>query len=574
MTRGLLVLGLLAAPALHAADKPNVVLIITDDQGIGDLSLHGNPILKTPHLDKIAETGVRFSRFYVAPVCAPTRASLLTGRYYYRTGVVDTFVGRALMHPDEVTIAEALAKAGYRTGQFGKWHLGDNYPLRPQDQGFAESLMLRGGGLGQPSDPPGGSSYFDPHLEHNGKAVQPKGYVTDVITDAALDFIDKAGKEPFFVYLAYNAPHGPLEVPADYHAMYKGKDLGPDSFPKGGYPWKLDQPDGMAKLYGMVKNIDDNVGRLLARLEQRQLRENTIVVFLTDNGPQQERYRMGLRGLKASVFEGGVRVPFFVSWPGGLKAGRVVSTPAAHIDVLPTLLELCGTERGPGRPLDGKSLVPLLKEDAPKWDDRTLYVQWHRGEVPELGRAFAAIGPRWKLVQPAGVQPNATWKNAPLQLFDLLPDPYEQKDVAKDNADVVAAMKKGYDAWFASVAKEREFLPPRIVLGTDHEPVTTLTRQDWRGPNAAWTPTSNGHWETEVAQAGKYRVRVWFAPVKGPSTVTFKFGDRTVSRDVAAEAKELTLSGVELPAGPGRVLVEVKTGDAVAGPSHVELKRE
>lgn len=570
----LLLAGGLHGPHLFAAERPNVVLIMTDDQGIGDLSLHGNPVLKTPNIDQIAQSGARMTRFYVSPVCAPTRASLLTGRYYYRTGVVDTYVGRAMMHGDEVTLAEILGKAGYRTGIFGKWHLGDCYPMRPQDQGFQEVLVHRGGGIGQPSDPPGGDHYFDPYLEHNGKLVRQKGYVSDVITDAAMNFIEKADRKPFFVYLPFNAPHTPLEVADSYVEPYLKADLSPENFPKQGFPWKQTQLNATQRVYGMVKNIDDNVGRLLKKLEEKKLRDNTIVIFLTDNGPQQERYKMGFRGLKGSVFEGGIRVPFFLSWPAKIKAGIRVDDQAANIDVVPTLLSLCGVERGEGPPLDGRSFAPVLTQPNTRLVGRTLFAQWHRGDMPEQGRAFAAIGPRYKLVQPLGVQPGSNIKNAPLMLFDLFDDPGEQKDVAQEYPVIVADLKKKYDEWFDSVRKERGFKAPIIGIGSDREPTTTLTRQDWRGPRAGWTPTSIGHWEVEVLKAGPYRIHLWFAPTKQVGSVTIRLNGKAVTREVPAGAKEVILDRVDLPAGTGNLEVEVREGTNVVGVTHAELKRE
>ena len=236
--------------------KPNVIVILTDDQGHGDLGFHGNPKIRTPNIDKFARQSVRMKNFYVSPVCSPTRSSLMTGRYNYRTGVVDTFQGRSMMHPDEITIAKLLRDLGYRTGIFGKWHLGDNYPLRAIDHGFQEALVLKGGGIGQPSDPPGGESYFNPILQHNGKAVRKDGYCSDVFTDEALDFITKNKDGPFFCYLAFNAPHTPLQVPQKYYDMYKGK-LQSDQFPKIGYPIEGNvNLDDTAKLYGMITNID------------------------------------------------------------------------------------------------------------------------------------------------------------------------------------------------------------------------------------------------------------------------------------------------------------------------------
>ncbi|MDQ3651361.1 MAG: sulfatase-like hydrolase/transferase, partial [Acidobacteriota bacterium] len=263
------------------AKRPNVILIITDDQGHGDLGFHGNPKIKSPNIDRLARESTRFVNFYVSPVCAPTRASLMTGRYNYRTGVVDTYLGRAMMHPDEVTLAEMLSRAGYRTGIFGKWHLGDNYPMRPMDQGFEESLIHFGGGIGQPSDPavPGGSSYFDPVLQHNGKQVKTKGYCSDVYTDAAINFITENRNKPFFTYLAFNAPHTPLQVPRSYFEQYKGMKLDRSEFPSTGHtlPANVDS-DTTAKVYGMVTNIDDNLGRLFSKLEELRIADNTILI--------------------------------------------------------------------------------------------------------------------------------------------------------------------------------------------------------------------------------------------------------------------------------------------------------
>src|SRR5262245_8286221 len=292
---------LVACLALPAAGKqPNIIVVIADDMGHGDLGCHGNPKIRTPHLDRFAGQSVKLHSFRVSPVCSPTRASLMTGRYNYRTGVVDTFIGRSMMRSSEVTLAEMLTAAGYRTGIFGKWHLGDNYPMRPQDQGFGECLVHRGGGIGQPSDPPGGESYFDPILSHNGKLVKTKGYCSDVYTDAALRFMDEVSDKPFFCYLAFNCPHDPLQVADELVEPYRKMNLAHDQFPRVGHPLpgKADQ-EKIARVYAMVGNIDDNVGRLLKRVD-----DNTIVVFLTDNGPASVRYNSGMRMRKGSVYDG------------------------------------------------------------------------------------------------------------------------------------------------------------------------------------------------------------------------------------------------------------------------------
>jgi len=564
----------LAASAQGKAKKPNVIVIITDDQGHGDLGFHGNPVIKTPNLDKFARQSVRMKNFYVSPVCAPTRSSLMTGRYNYRTGVVDTFVGRAMMHPDEVTIAEILRALGYRTGIFGKWHLGDCYPLRAMDQGFEESLVLKGGGIGQPSDPPGGESYFNPILQHNGKAVKKEGFITDVLTDAALDYIGKNKDNPFFCYVAFNAPHGPLEVPKKSYEQYKDKIKLTD-FPKFGFPieGKVNL-DETAKIYGMVTNIDDNIGRLLAALEKLGIADDTIVIFLTDNGPQQPRYNSGMRGRKASVFEGGTRVPFFVRWNNGLKGDRDIDRIAAHIDITPTLVEICSGKMPKDRTIDGVSLHSLWLGESIDWPARSLFFQWHRGDVPQMYRACAVRNQRYRLVQPDGVQEKSKIDTSKWLLFDIQNDPYETKNLAADNADVIAKMKKEYETWFKDVESTRKFAHPRIVVGSDKELVTTLTRQDWRSNDGNWTPKSTGHWDLQVEKAGKFDVACHVvAPAAQGATFRVKVGDQVYSKKIEAGGKSATMPGIELPAGPVRLEAILVEGDSTRGMRFVEVRK-
>jgi arylsulfatase A-like enzyme len=552
---------------------PNVVLIVSDDQGYGDLALHGNPRIKTPHLDRLAGQGVEFEHFHVCPVCSPTRSSLLTGRYNYRTGVVDTYLGRSMMSPEEVTLAQMLRSAGYRTGIFGKWHVGDNYPMRPMDRGFDECLVLKGGGIGQPSDPPGGSSYFDPLLQHNGKLTATKGYCSDVYTDAAIQFLGQKSEKPFFVYLAFNAPHEPLQVPDRYYRPYKEMNLNLADFPRTGHPvnGKMD-PDVTARIYGMVTNIDDNVGRLLAELDARKLAEDTIVLFLSDNGSQQPRYSGGLHGLKGSVYDGGIRVPFFVRWPGRFAAGKKVARIAAHIDVTPTLLAACGVNKPDAVKFDGLSLVPLLEGRAPDWPDRTLYFQWHRGDVPEMNRACAARSQRWKLVQPLGTAPGPFNTEPRFELYDMAADPGEMKDVAGEHADIVGTMRRGYEAWFKDVSSTRGYGPQRIVLGTKHENPTVLTRQDWRGPGAGWGRGDVGHWEVRVAEAGTYEVTVHFAAgTAGTASFTTGKDDRT--KTLGTDADHCTIGPVRMEAGDYRFEGRVQRDGKVTGPSYIEVRR-
>ncbi len=464
--------------------RPNVLVVITDDQGYGDFGFHGNPRIRTPNLDRLARESTRLGSFYVSPVCSPTRSSLMTGRYNYRTGVVDTFQGRSLMHPDEVTIAEMLAAAGYRTGIFGKWHLGDNAPLRAIDQGFQEALVIKGGGIGQPSDPPGGSSYFDPILQHNGQARKYPGYCSDVYSTAAIDFLSAADDRPFFTYLAFNCPHSPYEAPPAELAYYRSLKLAANDFPDVGYPLpakRMISAENLARVYAMVTNIDTNVGRVLTALQAKGLERNTIVIFLTDNGPPDVRFNAGLHGLKGTVYEGGIHVPCFIRWPDQLAADRVIDRIAAHIDLAPTILEACGVAPPAGLQFDGKSLMPLLRGASNvAWPDRTLFFQWHRGDRPEPDRAFAARSQKYKLLRPEPA--NSSSMPPSLELYDIELDPFEQHDLATDRPAIVQRLHAEYLAWFQDVSSTRGFAPIRIAIGGPRENPTILTRQDWRGP--------------------------------------------------------------------------------------------
>ncbi len=537
-------------------DRPNIVLIMTDDQGYGDVGFHGNPRVRTPNLDRFADQSLEMTHFYVSPVCAPTRASLMTGRYNYRTGVVDTYLGRAMMRADEVTIAEALRSGGYRTGIFGKWHLGDNYPLRAMDQGFDESLVHRGGGIGQPADPPG-NRYLDPVLLHNGKEFQGKGYCTDIFFEAARRFIEQNQSSPFFVYLPTNAPHTPLQVPDEYSAPYLRDGLDEDT----------------ARVYGMVTNIDDNVGRFLSFLEKTGLDEKTIVIFMTDNGPQQDRYRDGLHGLKASVYEGGIRVPFLVRWPGKVTAARKVETPAAHIDILPTLLEVVGVPLPEGRKIDGTSLLAVWEDAGVTLPERLLFFQSHRGDVPDLGRCCAVRGPRYKLVQARGWSPGPPPSDPSWELFDLVSDPGETKDVAKERPELVETMHQSYVGWFEDVSQDG-YRPPRPVVGTEHENPVTLTRQDWRGPDANWSETGNGYWDITIATESDYEITLDFPALDSPGSARLQIGAESWAAEVPSGEVSATFTAAHLVPGDFRLWAMIsKSGQRNRGAHYVHLRR-
>lgn len=560
---------------LLAADespRPNVILVMSDDQGFGDLGVHGNPKLKTPNLDRFAKQSVELTQFYVCPVCSPTRASLMTGRYNYRTGVVDTYLGRSIMFAGETTLAEMLSAAGYRTGIFGKWHLGDNYPTRAMDQGFQESLVLKGGGISQPSDPPGGSSYLDPVLMHNGRLETTQGYCSDVYVDAAIKFIERDRQAPFFVYLPFNAPHSPLEAPADEYDAYKQEDLSADQFPQTGYPVRkqMDEND-LAKLYAMISNIDANFGRLMQKLDELQLADNTIVIFLTDNGPQQPRYNAGLHGLKASVYEGGIHVPCFIRWPKRLLAGEKVDLPGAHIDLTPTLLEACRVEPPAKVKFDGRSLLGVLTGESRERPERTLFFQWHRGDTPEKHRNFAARGPRWKLLQPRGAGGEKLPNPLPLELYDLATDPYEEHTLAAEHPEIVADLKQQYEKWFDEMRSERDFALPPISIGTQHENPVVLTRQDWRGPAAGWRPNDIGYWDLHGTAPATYRVTLRFAP--GATLAQASLGGTTLEAKLSPDDESCVLGPFKLKPGATRLECFVIQDGKHRGVQYAEVEK-
>ncbi len=532
--------------------QPNVIFVLTDDQGFGDLGCHGNPVIKTPNLDKFAGQSVEFSQFYVCPVCSPTRASLMTGRYNYRTKVAVAGGGWGMMAPQEVTIAETLRDGGYATAIFGKWHLGDNYPMRTIDQGFDESIVHKGGGIGYPDDPPG-NSYFDPILQHNGKPEKFKGYCMDIYTDATIKFIENNKDRPFFVYLSTNTVHTPLQISDEYVAPYKAMGL----------------TDKTARVYGMVTNIDDNFSRLLAKLKESGLEDNTIVIFMSDNGPSQgvvedDRYSAGLRGLKGMVYENGIRVPCFIRWPADFKGGRKIDRIAAHIDIMPTLLEACGLDKPKDVLLDGVSLMPLLRGDDRDWPDRTLYFQWHRRPfMPQLYRCFAARNQKYKLVQAQGLggindaimrsykqicraqgreyNPPKNRNEFRFELFDISKDPLEKNDISAEHPEIVAKMKADYQNWFNDVTTTRGFDRPETILGTPYENPTMLTPQGWR----------RGGWAVQIANTGKYTITLPRLTGKALTVgrAYIKLGKVELSKDFEKGTTEFKFENVELRKG-------------------------
>ena len=432
-----------AAPL--AGSRPNIILVMTDDQGYGPVGAHGHPWIRTPNMDRMHAEGTRFERFLVSPTCSPTRSSLMSGRHPLKNGITHTILERERMALSTTTIAQVLKKAGYTTGIFGKWHLGDEEAYQPHKRGFDEVFIHGAGGIGQAyqcscADAPG-NKYFDPAIRHNGSFVKTEGYCTDLFFTAGMGWINtvKDADAPFFAYIVTNAPHGPFIAPPANTKRFT--DLG--------FATKT------AGFYGMIENIDENVGRLLGKLDAWGLDEDTLFIFMSDNGmtgggsgrgqvgkaadgTPMVAYNAGMRGQKGSPDEGGVRVPFFVRWPGRVKAGAEVDRVVAHIDVFPTFAALAGADLPAGQ-VEGRSLLPLIENPGADWADRYLFTQtarWKTGSEPDdhQWKGFAVRNQRYRLVGAA--------------LYDMEKDPGQKTDIAGANPDVVKEMRAAYDAFW------------------------------------------------------------------------------------------------------------------------------
>jgi len=530
-----------ASAAACAGQRPNVVLVMTDDQGYGDLGCHGNEIIQTPNLDRLYAESVRLTDFHVSPLCTPTRAGLLTGQNPVRLGAWGTTWGRSLPRRDAVSLADVFAAAGYQTGCFGKWHLGDNYPFRPQDRGFQEVLIHGGGDVGQTPDY-WDNDYFDDTYFHNGTPEKFQGYCTDVWFDAAMRFIEANKGRPFLAYIPTNAPHGPFNVSRKYSDLYRGNPGVPN-----------------ANFYGMITNIDENMGRLVEKLDALGIAKNTILIFTTDNGTAAgfragKGFNAGMRGTKGSLYDGGHRVPCFLRWPqGGLTGPRDVDALAAHIDIIPTLIELCGLKRPDGATFDGTSLAPLLLGKVDRLPDREIFVQFRQSPDPPEKWKAAVMSERWRLIGGS-------------QLYDIDADPGQQKNVAEGHPEVVERLREAYEAWWADVSQCFDQYC-EIVLGADEENPARLTGFDWY-TSTPWNQgairsgvQSNGFWAVEVARDGKYEIalRRWPLEVDAPITSAIPGG-----KAVAATTARLKIADIDL--------TQPIPQDAAAVTFRVELK--
>ena len=493
MTRtgpALLAAALACAAQLPAADRPNVFVILTDDQGWGDLSVHGNTNLRTPHIDSLARDGALFDRFFVQPVCSPTRAEFLTGRWHPRGGVRSTSSGGERLDLDEKTIADAFRAAGYATGCFGKWHNGTQYPYHPTARGFAEYYGFTHGHWGD---------YFDPPLDHNGKRAKGTGYLPDDLTTHALGFVEANRGRPFFCYLPLNIPHSPMQVPDSYWDRFKAADI---QMRHAGA--EKEDLDFTRAALAMCENIDANVGRVLAKLAELKLADDTVVVYFSDNGPNSWRWNGGMKGRKGSTDEGGVRSPLLVRYPARVKPGTVVRPIAGAVDLLPTLCGLAGVSPAGDKPLDGKSLVPLLTGAAGDWPDRTIFNYWN-GKV-------SARSQQYRL--------DATGK-----LYDMTADPGQTKDVAAAHPEVAARLKQEVAAYRADVLAD--FGPDRRPFPVGHPefPTTELPARDGvphggvkrsdTAPNDSYftgwmSADGRATWDVEVATGGRYEAVLYY----------------------------------------------------------------
>lgn len=550
-----LTLAFLSIPAARAADRPNVVLIMTDDQGWFDLGFNGNPHVHTPNLDRVATESVRFSRFYAEPVCTPTRAGLMTGRCYLRTGANDTYMGRDTMSDREITLGQVFQQAGYRTGIFGKWHLGRYMRYHPTRRGFDEFLgFWQYGFINRYDDPD--------ELFHNREPVAATGYITDVLTDAALDFLRTARDRPFFLYLPYNAPHSPYLVPDEELEPYL----------KAGLPLQE------ARIYGMITRIDANVGRLLQAIDEQGLRDDTVVLFLTDNGGVSRFFKAGLRGNKASVYEGGIRVPLLVRWPGRAPAGATVGAMAHVTDLFPTLCDLIGAEVPADRPIDGRSPIPLILAGGGPSPHDFLFHQWTRVR-PDPEKNWAVRVGRHKLVEGA--------------LYDLDADPGEEHDLAPDHPEIVARLRRAFLDWFADVTAGQTYERPPIEVGrADEDPVEldvtwaepigrrvkpTYRRYirdaitDWDQPGDAI------RWDLDVTRAGRYELTLAYGtpPAGGGSLFRATAASSTLTATTEPGAgreilRRRTIGTLDLP--EGRTALEIRA-ETIQGPELMLLHR-
>jgi arylsulfatase len=494
LTRGLLLFPLLITMmplVAAAAERPNVIIVITDDQGYGDLSCHGNPTLKTPNFDQLHGQSVRLTDFHVSPMCTPTRSQLMTGRDALDNGGMNVSSGRTMIRRGIPTMAEVFARSGYQTGLFGKWHLGDVYPYRPQDRGFHKALWFPSSHIPSAPDHWNNDYFNTTYRTETGALASFPGYCADVQFDQAMQWMEKtaASKQPFFAYVALNSAHWPWWVPDQYREPYRALDK------------------DLASFFAMVANIDHNMGRLDEMLVRTGLRENTILIFMTDNGGTVgvKHFNAGMKAGKVTLWDGGHRVPMFVRWPDGkLGEPRDVDTLTHVQDVLPTLIDLCALDAPADPQFDGVSLAGMLRGTQTALPDRMLVVQFSRMNDATPDKFDSAVlWQKWRLLKG-------------LELYDVSTDLAQQHNVAADHPHILAKMREHYEKWWADVELRVNVLS-RLIIGSDVEPLTLLSPADWQDLlldqqlQVRTALARNSHWNLEVARDGDYtfELRRW-----------------------------------------------------------------
>ena len=508
------------------AQPPNIVLFLADDQGWGDLRSSGNTNLSTPNIDQIAERGASFDRFFVSPVCSPTRAELLTGRYHVRGGVYSTSAGGERLDSDETTIADVFRSAGYVTGVFGKWHNGMQPPYHPNARGFDEFYGFASGHWG---------NYFSPMLERNGEIVQGEGFVVDDFTNKAIEFIKGNQSQPFFVYLPYNTPHSPMQVPDQWWAKFADHELPM----RHREPEREDLQHSRAAL-AMVENIDWNVGRLMDALEELDLEENTIVIYMTDNGPNGSRWNGGMKGRKGSTDEGGVRSPFYIQWPTHIRPGIQIDHIASSTDILPTLAEFANIDYTYPKPLDGLSLAPLFSEEATDWPDRIIFSYWRD--------RLSLRTQQYRL-------------DTDNNLYDMEADPGQSMNVASDFPEITSRLIAEKERWESTVLSELSIEKRPITVGHPDYSFNQLPARDAqasgdiersnRYPNDSffrnWTRTDEEiTWDVEVLEEGEFEVIIYYTCPEGDegSRIELSFAGNTL-QGVIDKSHDSSLMGAE-----------------------------
>ena len=511
-----------------AKDMPNVIIVMTDDQGYGELSCHGNPILKTPNLDELAGRSLRFTDYHAAPMCTPTRGQLMTGLDAARNGAINVSSGRSLLRPEIATMADMFAENGYHTGIFGKWHLGDNYPFRPEDRGFHESLWFPSSHIGSVPDF-WGNNYFDDTYIRNGRRESFTGYCTDIFFDEAMEFMSKSAKagKPFLTYIPTNTPHGPLIArEEDIIAMEA-------AFAESAFSdMEKGLKNSLVRYLAMVRNIDTNMGKLIKYLEKEGLIENTILIFTTDNGSTHgpRYFNAGMRGMKTELWEGGHRVPCFISWPeGGFSAPREIDGLTQVQDILPTLVDLCQLNISASADFDGISLAPVLRGEMEVPQDRILVINYSRMPIGYNSpspysqsilkrESGGVLWKRWRLLEDRA-------------LYDLASDPLQQTNVIDSYPDITKKMRSHLNDWWEEV-KHIANVPQRVVIGNDRENPMMLTACEWldvfvdQQKQILNGTRKTGYWELEVAEAGEYdfELRRWPREIDTPMIAESKMG--------------------------------------------------